>query len=533
MQKFCFSSERIDPERLRAGLERAAAGGYASFEGWVRDHNDGRHVRHLEYEAYAALAVREGERIVEEAIARFGVLAARCVHRVGDLAIGDLAVWVGVSSAHRAEAFAACRYIIDEVKHRLPIWKKEHYSDGDSGWVNCEACAQPHAAHEQGHERAAAHEHAHSHANAHMEPATAPYVPDYSRQTVLPEVGAAGQARLAAASVLVVGAGGLGVPVLQYLAAAGVGRIGIADGDRVEASNLHRQPLYRAADIGASKVEAAARELRSLNPTVRVDVHAEAIDAGNVDRLVAGYDLVVECTDNFRAKFRLNDAVVRHGKPCVFASIYQYEGQLQVYRPDAHWPCLRCLWPEAPLDGVVGNCAAAGVLGPVPGALGAMQAMQALQILLESPHDATPSLVVFDLSALTSRRVRTQRNPDCRHERAVADDTGWTSNATHEAALARPLELEFETLADARASGLELIDIRERWERDDDAPESRIERHLPLSELMQGQAEWPGSGRYLLVCAHGVRSLALAERLRERGHEEVYSMRGGLAAITA
>jgi adenylyltransferase/sulfurtransferase len=321
--------------------------------------------------------------------------------------------------------------------------------------------------------------------------------------------------------------------VLQYLAAAGVGRIGIADGDHVEASNLHRQPLYRATDIGSPKAEAAARELRALNPTVRIDVHAEAIDVSNVDRLVAAYDLVVECTDNFRAKFRLNDAVVRHGKPCVFASVYQYEGQLQVYRPEADWPCLRCLWPDAPLDGVVGNCAAAGVLGPVPGALGAMQAMQALMIVLASPHDATPSLVVFDLATLTSRRVRTQRNPDCRHEPAVTDAARRASVARHEPAFARPIELEFETLSDARSSGLELVDIRERWERDEDPPETRIEHHLPLSELMQGQAQWPGPGRYLLVCAHGVRSLALAERLRELGHDEVYSMRGGLAAVTA
>src|SRR5678815_1783238 len=204
MQKFAFANAPIDPERLRTGLGRAAAGGYASFEGWVRDHNDGRQVRHLEYEAYATLAVSEGERIVDEAIARFGVLAAACVHRVGDLQIGDLAVWVGVSSAHRAEAFAACRYIIDEVKHRLPIWKKEHYTDGDSGWVNCEACASPRAGQTSAHEPShAPGDHA---AHAHALPIPT-YVPDYSRQTVLPEVGAHGQARLTASSVLVVGAG--------------------------------------------------------------------------------------------------------------------------------------------------------------------------------------------------------------------------------------------------------------------------------------------------------------------------------------
>ena len=140
---FHFGRTAIDSGALRAALADPACGGFASFEGWVRDHNDGRRVRHLEYEAYEALAVREAERIIAEATARFGVAHAACAHRLGDLGLGELAVWVGVSAPHRAEAFLACRYIIDEIKHRLPIWKKEHYADGDSGWVNCERCAAP------------------------------------------------------------------------------------------------------------------------------------------------------------------------------------------------------------------------------------------------------------------------------------------------------------------------------------------------------------------------------------------------------
>jgi molybdopterin synthase catalytic subunit len=150
MHSFSFSQQPLEPERYRGALSDAAAGGYASFEGWVRDHNDGQRVQRLEYEAFESLGVKEGTRIVAEAIERFGVRRAACVHRVGDLAIGELAVWVGVSSAHRAEAFAACRYIIDEVKHRVPIWKKEYYVDGDSGWVNCERCAQPGHEHDAG-----------------------------------------------------------------------------------------------------------------------------------------------------------------------------------------------------------------------------------------------------------------------------------------------------------------------------------------------------------------------------------------------
>jgi molybdopterin synthase catalytic subunit len=160
MLAFEISRRPIATEALRARLADPACGGYAAFEGWVRDHNDGARVRRLEYEVFEALAVREGERILAEAQARFGVSRAACVHRVGDLAVGELAVWVGVSAAHRDEAFRACRYIIDEVKQRLPIWKKEHYADGDSGWVNCERCAAP-AAHGEEDPAAAHRQHQH------------------------------------------------------------------------------------------------------------------------------------------------------------------------------------------------------------------------------------------------------------------------------------------------------------------------------------------------------------------------------------
>lgn len=155
MKTFSFSTTSIDCASLQKALHDARAGGFVSFEGWVRNHNEGHDVTKLEYEAFEALATKEGERIIAEAINKFGVLNAACVHRVGELQIGDIAVWVGVSSAHRDEAFKACRYIIDEVKHRLPIWKKEHYVTGDSGWVNCERCAE------------AAHEHQHHHHHNH------------------------------------------------------------------------------------------------------------------------------------------------------------------------------------------------------------------------------------------------------------------------------------------------------------------------------------------------------------------------------
>lgn len=153
---FSFSREPLDVNALRAALADPACGGYAAFEGWVRDHNEGQRVRHLEYEAYEALAVREAERIVAEAVTRFRIAHAAGAHRVGNLAVGELAVWVGVSAPHRDEAFRACRYLIDEIKQRLPIWKKEHYVNGDSGWVNCERCAAPHS-HEHEHGKPGVH----------------------------------------------------------------------------------------------------------------------------------------------------------------------------------------------------------------------------------------------------------------------------------------------------------------------------------------------------------------------------------------
>jgi len=516
MQPFSFDTRPLEPQRYRDALAEATAGGYASFEGWVRDHNDGRHVEHLEYEAFESLAISEGTRIVREAVARFGVRRAACVHRIGDLAIGELAVWVGVSSAHRAEAFAACRYIIDEVKHRVPIWKKEHYTDGDSGWVNCERCAQP------GHEHGPSAD-AHEHANAAPE-----FRHDYSRQTALPEVGAGGQARLRAAAVLVIGAGGLGVPVLQYLASAGVGRIGIVDGDRVEASNLHRQPLFGVLDVGRPKAEVAAARLAQVNQDVRLHVHPGRASADTVDALVAGYDLIVECSDNFGTKFLVNDAVVRGRKPAIFASVYQYEGQLQVYLPREDWPCLRCLWPEAPRDGLVGNCAQAGVLGPVPATLGSLQAMEALKLLLGLRDDAAPAVHVFDLLHLQWRTLRAQRREECDHS-----GTGHRHGTSATEPDDPGVELEFADLAAARASGLTLVDIREAWERQYDTPGEGIDVHVPLSLLLEGRAALPPGERYLIICAHGVRSLGLTEHLRSMGYRGVYSLRGGLAAIMA
>jgi molybdopterin/thiamine biosynthesis adenylyltransferase/molybdopterin synthase catalytic subunit/rhodanese-related sulfurtransferase len=510
MQSFRFCRDRIESRSLEAALADPGCGGYASFEGWVRDSNEGRRVTHLEYEAFEPLAVKEGERIIAEAVARFGVAHAACAHRVGDLAIGEMAVWVGVSARHRHEAFLACRYIIDEVKHRVPIWKKEHYDSGDSGWVNCERCAAaPGVTHE--------HEHTHTH--------TQEIVPDYSRQIALKEVGPRGQARLRASRVLVVGAGGLGVPVLTYLAGAGVGRIGIVDGDRLEPSNLHRQTLYALSDVGEFKAELAAARLRALNPDVDVRAHATRLDANNGAALIEPYELIVDCTDNFATKFLLNDLCVELGKPAILSSVYQYEGQLQTIRPERGGACLRCIWPEATRDGLVGNCAEAGVLGPVPGVFGSLQALEALRVLLDLPGQLGDELIVLDLTTLTVSRVRARRNGACLPPHCVRIRT------RKPAVQAPDIELSFGSLTEALEQGFTIVDIREPQELEAEPMPIAHSRHIPLQQLLQSSERLDQTARHLLVCASGKRSLAAAEELHARGLTSTYSLSGGLMGL--
>jgi len=510
MLTFELASSPIDVPQARARLLDPACGGYASFEGWVRNLNEGKEVTALEYEAFAPLARTEAERILAEAAGRFGVDHAACVHRVGRLGVGGLAVWVGVSAPHRDEAFRACRYIIDEVKHRLPIWKKEHYASGDSGWVNCERCApgarEPHIP---------AHEHK-----------AAPRV-DYSRQMALKEVGAAGQARLAASHVLVVGCGGLGVPVITYLAGAGVGHLGLVDADRLEASNLHRQTLYALADVGVPKAELAAARVAALNPEIVARAHVVRLDATNAAASIAPYDLVIDCSDNFATRFLLNDVGMQLNKPVILASVYQYEGQLQVVRAHPGAACLRCVWPEATRDGVVGNCAQAGVLGPVPGVLGSLQALEALKLLMDLPGQLGNEVLIVNLLTLSSSKLRTQRALECRGRACVHINIQKEDSAVNE----ETLEMAFASLDDATAQGYVVVDVREPQELQAWPTPCRSARHIPMRTLLYGDSALDVDGKYLLVCAAGQRSLAAASELRARGMRAVFSQAGGVAAL--
>jgi molybdopterin/thiamine biosynthesis adenylyltransferase/rhodanese-related sulfurtransferase len=343
--------------------------------------------------------------------------------------------------------------------------------------------------------------------------------PDYSRQMSLKEIGGEGQAKLARSRVLVIGAGGLGSPVLQYLAGAGVGCLGIVDADVLDASNLHRQPLYGLGDVGQPKVALAAAAIARLNPTVRVETYEQRFEAGCALDLMQRFDVVVDCSDNFRTKFLVNDAAVLAQKPAVFASVYQYEGQLQVYKPDDAHACLRCLWPDATADGVVGNCAEAGVLGPVPGALGALQAVMTLKILLGIDGQLEAEMLLMNFMNFSTLTLKAPRRPACRAPHCTLVKPPQVDAAD--------IEIQMASLGEARAQGLEIIDIRSLEEI---AAAPAAARHITMPDLLSNPELLSPAGHYLLVCASGKRSLATARELRARGLA-VQSLAGGLLRL--
>jgi sulfur-carrier protein adenylyltransferase/sulfurtransferase len=340
--------------------------------------------------------------------------------------------------------------------------------------------------------------------------------PDYSRQLLLKEIGAKGQAALARARVLVIGLGGLGSPVLQYLAGAGVGHLGLVDADVLDASNLHRQPIYALSEVGNPKVDLARAAVAQINPSVQVETHGVRLNADNALELIRAYDIVVDCSDNFRTKYLINDAAVLAQKPAVFASVYQYEGQLQVYKPDLEHACLRCLWPEPQADGVVGNCAEAGVLGPVPGAFGTLQALLALKILLQMSGQLESELLLLDFMNFSSLKIKAPRRAEC-----VAPACAHIHELTGEDP---GLEIALGSLAAAAERGLEIIDIRTAEEV---AARPAGARHIPMANLLANPGLLEPARDVLLVCATGKRSLAAAQQLRKRGIT-VRSLAGGL-----
>jgi len=350
-------------------------------------------------------------------------------------------------------------------------------------------------------------------------------LPDrYARQVALPEIGANGQKRLAEGRVLVIGAGGLGAPALLYLAAAGVGMVGIVDDDRVDTGNLQRQVLYESDDVGRPKTEAAAERLGALNPDVRVRHHATRVDAGNALELMSGYDVVIDATDRLEGKFLINDAAAKAGKPLVYASALGFEAQVAVF--DAkRGPCLRCLFPEPP-DVPALTCAEAGILGAVTGMAGSAQALEAIKLVLAADDSQSPfqpllgRLWLLDARSFRTRTVSLPRDPECAVCRQPSEAIPLISAAPREIAAAE-LGEHPEAL---------LIDVREDEEWASGHLPGAV--HLPLSRLMETVPDLPRRETYIAYCAHGIRSQAAAQLLAEAGYRPVFSLRGGIAGIT-
>lgn len=341
----------------------------------------------------------------------------------------------------------------------------------------------------------------------------------YSRQMRLPEVGQAGQERLKNSSCLVIGAGGLGSPALLYLASAGIGKIGVCDGDTLEESNLHRQPLYSQESIGTSKALLAAERIEKLNPWIEVVSYPYRLRSDNALSLFSSYDLILDCTDNFRTKFLINDAAYLSKKPVVRASIYQFEGQLQTYIPKEGTACLRCMWEETPQEGCVGSCQEVGVLGPIPGYFGVLQAMEALKFFLQMPTLGFNEILFSDLIYYTQRIVSCDHKKEC----PLCGDNPTIQTLSEKAIW----EVEHREL---KSKSFQLIDIREEEEIEADPyPGGKIV-HNALSAF-DSQALSPEVD-YLLVCQRGKRSGALVLTLRARGITNVYSLIDGVNGLS-
>ncbi|HEY0799035.1 MAG TPA: molybdopterin-synthase adenylyltransferase MoeB, partial [Candidatus Baltobacteraceae bacterium] len=361
----------------------------------------------------------------------------------------------------------------------------------------------------------------------------------YSRHLIMPELGMAGQRALKAARVLVIGAGGLGSPVCLYLAAAGVGRLGIVEFDRVEPSNLHRQVLYGAGDIGRKKLDVVAGRLRDLNPHINIEPYALEISARNAGNIVAEYDIVVDATDNFPTRYLMNDACVLAGVPDVYASIFRFEGQLSVFSAPGG-PCYRCLYPEPPPAGMVPSCAEGGVLGVLPGIIGALQANEVLKLILGLGDSLVGKLLLFDALTLGMTKLEVLRDDNCPlcSERATIrelvdyhDFCGVPLPGAYDEAVFQGVsEITVSDLNDIirRGEPITLIDVRTPMEFEiARLPDARL---IPLSELEERTAEFEFDRRIICFCQTGVRSALAARTLKNAGYEEVVSVRGGIDA---
>jgi len=361
----------------------------------------------------------------------------------------------------------------------------------------------------------------------------------YSRHLVMPEVGAAGQERLKAARVLVVGAGGLGSPLGLYLAAAGIGTLGVVEFDRVEESNLQRQILYGQSDVGRPKMAAALERLREINPLIDIVPHEVRLDSGNALEIFADYDVIADGTDNFATRYLINDACVLSGKPDVYGAIFRFEGQVSVFW-GKEGPCYRCLFPEPPPPGTVPSCAEGGVLGVLPGIIGALQANEVVKLALGVGEPAVGRLLLFDGLKLRFRELKLRKNPACPvcsesppqtglidYERFCA---GPEADPDPEPAATDEFELSVQEFKSWRESGREVVvlDVREPYEHAIGHLEGSL--LLPLGHLVARFEELDRDTEIVIYCHTGVRSAQAGRFLQHRGFGRVRNLTGGIEA---
>ncbi len=356
----------------------------------------------------------------------------------------------------------------------------------------------------------------------------------YSRHLILPEVGIDGQKKLKKAKVLVIGAGGLGSPISLYLAAAGVGTIGLVDYDIVDETNLQRQVLYSTKEVGKPKLQVAKKKLLALNPNMTVNIHEEQLNSSNALEIIREYDIVVDGTDNFPTRYLVNDACVLLGKPNVYGSIFRFEGQLSVFHV-GKGPCYRCLYPEPPPPGLVPSCAEGGVLGVLPGIIGCLQANEVIKLILGMGKPMIGRLLLFDALEMTFRELKLRKNPNCvacganpKITKLIDYEAFCGLKRGEEESITTGFEITPEELSRLLQEGqpLQLIDVREPHERRISKIEPSI--LIPLRMIVD-QAKALDKDRLTVVyCRSGARSAQAAHVLKGLGFKRVKNLAGGV-----
>jgi len=358
----------------------------------------------------------------------------------------------------------------------------------------------------------------------------------YSRHLIMPEVGMDGQLKLKSAKVALIGTGGLGAPLGMYLAAAGVGRIGLVDFDVVDFTNLQRQVIHGTKDVGRKKLDSAADTMLDINPYVEIDRHEVALTSENALQILGDYDIVVDGTDNFPTRYLVNDACVLLGKPNVYGSIFRFEGQATVFAYEGG-PCYRCLYPEPPPPGLVPSCAEGGVLGILPGTIGLIQATETVKLILGIGEPLVGRLLLYDALAMRFRELKLRRNPECPvcgdhptiHELIDYQEFCGIPNQPHEPAAAEgdidPVEVKAKI---DRGDPFVLIDVREPHEYQIcRIPNAKL---IPLGDLPKRVNELNSADEIVAHCKSGMRSAKAVEFLKQAGFRKVRNMKGGILA---